>query len=156
MAVVTTNTNEYLEELRKQIELLDSVRVCELYGGELDVDDVDKLKVDLRVAGKCHTFIDLAAIKYEKDKVHGQIFANMEIQVYVLGVFDRTSKGHSLDCSNCVEDIMEMINCNADKILRPQPGFTNLGAAGQLANAIRKNQRFSIWYTNFNQRIRIK
>lgn len=152
----STNINEYIEEIRKEISNIESVRICELYGGELDVDDIENINLDLRVNGKCHTFVDLSAVKFEKDLVNKKIFANLEIQIYVIGQFDRKTQGHSLDCSNCIEDIIHLINEKSSNILRVQPGLVNLGAAGQLANAIRKNQRFSIWYLNFNQKIRIK
>lgn len=150
-----TNTNEYLEELRKEIELLNSVRICELYGGELDIDDVEKLKIDLRVAEKCHCFVDLSGVNYTQDNVHKGVYADLNIQIYAIGVFDRKTKGHSLDCSNCIEEIISYVSSKSSSISNRQPGFVQLGQSEQLANAIRKDQRFSIWFVNFIQRIRI-
>lgn len=151
----STNLNEYLEAFRAEVESLDSVRVCELYGGQLEADDINKIKVDLRVPEKCHVFIDIAGMVFEKDQVHNKVYANTNILCYIVGEFDRRTKGHSLDCANTSTDIINLINSKANQIVRPQPGFVQLGDSGQLVNAIRDNNRFSIWYVSFTQRIRL-
>lgn len=152
----STKLNDYIEELRKEIENLDTVRVCELYGGQFENGDISKIKLDLRVDGQCHVFLDLGGMNFEADRVHNQVYADCVFEVIVVGAFDRTTKGYSLDCANCASDIMKMVNDKSNEIAaKRQPGFTQLGDTQQLANAISSNQRYSVWITSFTQRIRI-
>lgn len=153
----STKLNDYIEELRNEIENIDSVRICEIYGGQFENGDLSKIKVDLRVAGQCHVFLDLGGLSFEKDNVHGEVYADCVFEIIIVGAFDRTTKGYSLDCANTSTDIIKMINEKANKIAaRRQPGFTQLGDSQQLANAISNNQRYSVWIQNFTQRIRIE
>ncbi len=155
MSEVST-INEYTEALRKEIENLESVSFCDIYGGELDVDDLSDLKIDLRSKNKCHAFLDIAEVDFSKDNIHDKIFADIKFVVYVVGIFDKKTKGHSLDCVNCVSDILSYAAKNAEQLVRTQPGKTLIGQGSKIGNGIRSGKTFGIWYAPFSQRIRIK
>lgn len=154
---ISTNLNDYIAELREKIENLDTVSVCELYGGQFENGAISKLKVDLRQEGKCHVFVDLAGMTFERDDVHCKVYANCVFEAIVVGAFDRTTKGYSLDCANTSSDIIKFAYEEANRIgANRQPGYTQLGDAQQLANSISTNQRYSVWIVSFNQKIRIE
>lgn len=144
--------NDYLEELTEKIEGLTSVSKCEIYAGQLEEEDLSKVKLKLRQPEKCHVFVTIGDYLNITDDIRSKLYLDCEVAFFIVGLFDKQTIGYSKNCSITSLQIQEFMRENGFKI-KGSSGFTQVGTTSTIRTALKGNKGYSVVLTTAIQRI---
>lgn len=152
--IYEVSLTDYKEKLKSCIENLSSVNECFMYNGQLEVDDINSIKIDLN-KNLTTCFINVRAgnfIHKSPHLVNLQVFFN----IFILGRndFNAGSKSSRSDNEICIKTMHEIAsNLHNNKFGLDVIGYPIFGNFTQISVAERNKVRFSIYDFEYSQEI---